>query len=145
MRGTIRTTTSRISAVALALALAFTFGLTPATAQVSGPDVGKVLDRLGLPATSLDGVSPLALDTVCEGNHCDLQYTTRSDEACRAVAVDVALRRRAEQLRSGGSARVVSRVRCSSGMFAVFQTSSGRAVMGHRDSSGNTAQREIPL
>jgi len=132
---------------AVALVVAVAVGLTPASAAAQGttPDVGVVLHRLGLPESSLEGVTPLALETVCQGKHCTLDYTTPSDEACRAVAVDVALRRRAQQLQSGGSAEVISRVQCSRGMFAVFQTGSRRAVLGHRDSAGNTAQREIPL
>ena len=120
-------------------------GATPAAAQGSGAQLDAVLNRLGIPTSTLDGVEPVALEVVCQGSQCDIDYTTLSDEACRAVAVDVALRRRAEQLRSGGSARVLSRVQCTRGVFAVFQTSARRAVIGHRDSAGNTAQREIPL
>lgn len=119
--------------------------MVPAEAQRSGPDVGAVLVRLGIPASTLDGIEPAVLDAVCRGTNCTLNLTTQSDQTCRAVAVDVALRRRAEQLRTGGSARVVTRVQCSQGVFAVFQTSGRRAVIGHRDSAGNTGQREIPL
>ena len=144
MRGTKRRD-HRHGALETVLALAIVLAPTPAGAQDGAGEVGVVLQRLGLPATSLEGVAPLPLDAVCEGNHCDLDFTTRSDEACRALAVDVALRRRAEQLRSGGSAEVVSRVQCSRGMFAVFQTGARRAVLGHRDAAGNTARREIPL
>ncbi len=119
--------------------------LMPAEAQRSGPDVGTVLVRLGIPASTLDGVKPAVLDSVCRGTNCHVNLMTQSDQTCRAVAVDVAIRRRAEQLRTGGSAEVVTRVQCSQGVFAVFQTSSRRAVIGHRDSAGNTGQREIPL
>lgn len=119
--------------------------LTPAEAQRSGPDVGAILVRLGIPAATLEGVEPAVLDIVCRGTNCNIDLMTQSDQTCRAVAVDVALRRRAEQLRTGGSAQVVTRVQCSRGVFAVFQTSARRAVIGHRDSAGNTGQREIPL
>lgn len=119
--------------------------LVPAEAQRSGPDVGAVLVRLGIPASTLDGIEPAVLDAVCRGTNCHVDLMTQSDQTCRAMAVDVALRRRAEQLRTGGSAQVVTRVQCSQGVFAVFQTSGRRAVIGHRDSAGNTGQREIPL
>jgi len=117
----------------------------PAQAQRPGPEVGAILTRLGIPASTLDGMEPAALDDVCQGTNCAMDLMTMSDQTCRAVAVDVALRRRAEQLRTGGSAQVVTRVQCSSGVFAVFQTGARRGVIGHRDSSGNTGQREIPL
>lgn len=119
--------------------------VVPAEAQRSGPDVSAILVRLGIPAATLDGVEPAVLDAVCRGTNCQIDLMTQSDQTCRAVAVDVALRRRAEQLRAGGSAKVVTRVQCSRGVFAVFQTSARRAVIGHRDSAGNTGQREIPL
>ena len=117
----------------------------PAQAQRSSPEVGAILARLGIPTATLDGVEPAALDVVCQGTNCSINLTTLSDQTCRAVAVDVALRRRAEQLRNGGSAQVITRVQCSRGVFAVFQTSARRGVIGHRDSSGNTAQREFPM
>lgn len=119
--------------------------LAPAQAQRSGPDVKTVLVRIGIPASTLDAVEPAVLDAVCKGSNCVINLMTQSDQTCRAVAVDVALRRRAEQLRTGGSAQVVTRVQCSRGVFAVVQTSARRGVIGHRDSAGNTAQREIPL
>lgn len=109
------------------------------------PRVDAVLARLGLPASALDGLDRAPLDEICRGMDCRLDMATQSDAVCRAMAVDIALRRRAEQLRSGGSAQVVTRVQCGRGMFAVFQTSARRAVIGHRDAVGNTAQREIPL
>ncbi len=117
-------------------------------AQV-GPDVTTVLQRLGIPDTTLDGVQYDAVEVACQaaqrGSNCDVNFATRSDQTCRAVAVDVALRRRSEQMRDGGSADVVMHVRCGKGVFAVFQTSARRAVMGHRDAQGNTGRREIPL
>ena len=119
--------------------------LVPAEAQRSSPDVGAILTRLGIPSSTLDGVEPAALDIVCQGTNCSVNLMTLSDQTCRAVAVDVALRRRAEQLRTGGSAQVVTTVKCSRGVFAVFQTSARRGVIGHRDSAGNTGQRELPL
>ena len=119
--------------------------LVPAEAQRSSPDVGAILTRLGIPTSTLDEVPPAALDVVCQGTNCNINLTTLSDQTCRAVAVDVSLRRRAEQLRNGGSAQVITRVQCSRGVFAVFQTSARRGVIGHRDSSGNTAQREFPM
>jgi hypothetical protein len=119
--------------------------LVPAEAQRSSPDVGAILTRLGIPTSTLDEVAPAALDLVCQGTNCSINLTTLSDQTCRAVAVDVALRRRAEQLRAGGSAQVVTRVQCSQGVFAVFQTSARRGVIGHRDSAGNTSQREFPM
>lgn len=113
------------------------------------PDVDTVLQRLGIPSSTLDGLQPDAIEIACEsaqrGVNCDMNFATRSDQTCRAVAVDVALRRRTEQLRDGGSADVVMHVRCGSGVFAVFQTSARRAIMGHRDADGNTGHREIPL
>jgi len=134
-----------IAVSSLVVGWSMVFGVIPVAAQVSGPRVDAVLHRLGIPATTLDGVEPVVLEMVCQGSQCDIDYTTLSDEACRAVAVDVALRRRAEQLSTGGSAQVLTRVQCSRGVFAVFQTGARRAVIGHRDSAGNTAQREIPL
>lgn len=109
------------------------------------PRVDAVFARLGLPVSTLDGLEPAELAEVCQGTDCRVDYATQSDVVCRAVAVDIALRRRAEQIRAGGSAQVVTRVQCSRGMFAVFQTTARRAVIGHRDAVGNTGQREIPL
>ena len=115
----------------------------------AGPDVGVVLQRLGIPTSTLDGVRYDDVEFACEsgtrGVNCDVNFATRSDQTCRAVAVDAALRQRSEQLRQGGSADVVMHVRCGSGVFAVFQTTSRRAVLGHRDAEGNTGHREIPL
>lgn len=146
----LQLSTGRLALIAALLGAGlsiFQVGVTQA--QARSADAGRILSRLGIPASSLDGVRPEGLETVCQsgqrGTDCDVNYTTRSDEVCRAVAIGAALHRRAIQLEGGGSARVIMRVHCSSGVFAVFQTSARRAVIGHRDSAGNTGQREIPL
>lgn len=124
-----------------------------ATARIASaqgnPEVGAVLTRLGIPRSSLGGVPNQDLEVVCRpgapGSRCDVNYKTRSDETCRAIAVQVGLRQRASQMKEGGSPGVVTSVHCGSGIFAVFETGPRRAVLGHRDAAGNTAQRQIPL
>jgi hypothetical protein len=140
---------SRQAMATVIIVWSFNWG-TPATLVAQqGPDVHTVLQRLGIPAATLDGVQVDAIEVACQsaerGSNCDINFSTRSDQTCRAVAVDVALRLRLEQIRDGGSAEVVTHVRCGSGVFAVFQTSARRATMGHRDAQGNTGHREIPL
>ena len=127
------------------LALGLMLAWAPSAEAQRVPRVDAVFAKLGLPPSTLDGVEPVELDEVCQGTDCRIEFATQSDAVCRAVAVEIALRRRAGQIRSGGSAQVVTRVQCSRGMFAVFQTSARRAIIGHRDAVGNTGQREIPL
>ena len=141
-------TTRRVMAIVLVV-WTFSSAVPGLLAAQAGPEVTTVLQRLGIPATTLDGVQPAAVEMACQsaqrGSNCDVNFATLSDQTCRAVAVDVALRRRAEQIRDGGSAHVVMHVRCGRGVFAVFQTSARRAILGHRDAEGNTGHREIPL
>jgi len=145
MRATLYRATGIVAVVAV--------GLIPATARLAlaqgNPEVRTVLTRLGIPASSLGGVPNQDLEMVCRpgapGSRCEVNYATRSDETCRAIAVQVGLRRRASQLKDGGSPGVVTSVHCGGGIFAVFETGPRRAVLGHRDAAGNTAQRQIPL
>ncbi len=124
-------------------------GFSPLAAQSGRSSFQLVFQRLGISESSLAGIPLDRVEIVCapsgRGSTCDLRYPTRSDEACRALAVRFGLNRRSSQLADGGKPSVVARATCADGIVAVFSAGSRRAVMGHRDAAGNTGQREIPL
>lgn len=132
------------------LLLCFALG-TPQVlrAQANGPDATRVLNRLGIPTTTLATIPDHGVKVECRpsagASVCELRFLTDSDQVCRAVAVREGLRHRRDLVQAGDSQAVIARATCGSGIVAVFQAGSRRGVMSYKDARGNTARREFPL